>query len=49
MQLHGIAVLRFGVRLMPAPVAEAPMATATERGRPRWEAEGEGVEGGERL
>jgi hypothetical protein len=48
MQLNGIAALRFGVSFKPASVVEAPMATATESGRPRSEAEGEGVEGGGR-
>jgi hypothetical protein len=46
MQLNRIAALRYGVSRMSASVAEAPQATATERGRLRWEVEGEGAEGG---
>jgi hypothetical protein len=41
-QLNRIAALRYGASLMSASVAEAPQATATERGRPRWEAEDKG-------
>jgi hypothetical protein len=48
MQLNRIAALRYGVSLMSASVAEAPQATATERGRPRCEAEGDDMEGGGR-
>jgi hypothetical protein len=48
LQLNGIAALRYGVSLMRASAAEALMATANERGRPRWEAESESAEGGGR-